>query len=302
MISRHALRIYALAIAAIGNGQVLADNKGLDQSTCQEQADSGWTSFQRGDPTSSQNVARADKASEHAWALRFDEHRWIPIPDAKITQALAQEKDGKLQFILLVEPDSGTYISISWQDNIPIGQALSPEQRKGKDLPADLSELVRNGIKRIGSGVNCLEMTDHAAALAFGEMGAVGIVLATSGNPAVFSLSKDIALAEETQQSNSDLEKRWEAVFLPRTDASDLLQIRWTFKKSSPPLTKDVPMALLVQPDGLSKAPPWSAQLAEAINSRSADKLRKVASQAGWQLRFPFANSPYSRQPQPTTP
>jgi hypothetical protein len=100
MISRRALKIYALAIAAVGNGQVLADDKGLDQSACQEQADSGWASFQRGDPASSQNVARAGKASAQAWPLRFDEHKWIPIPDSKITQAFAQEKEGKLEGVL----------------------------------------------------------------------------------------------------------------------------------------------------------------------------------------------------------
>jgi hypothetical protein len=303
MISRRALKIYALAIAAVGNGQVLADDKGLDQSACQEQADSGWASFQRGDPASSQNVARAGKASAQAWPLRFDEHKWIPIPDSKITQAFAQEKEGKLQYILLVEHDSGAYISISWLGDTPIGQALAPEQRKGRNLPDDLSELVRHGIEKIGSGMNCLEMTDNAAALAFGEMGAVGIALTVSGSPAVFSLDKNTALAEETRPMNSDLEKRWEAAFLPQTSGSDILQVRWTFKKNSPLPAKDVPMALLVNPDRLSIAPPWSTQLAEAIKLRSAAKLREVANRTGWQLRFPsFANSPYSRQPQPTTP
>jgi hypothetical protein len=170
-------------------------------------------------------------------------------------------------------------------------------------LPDDLSELVRHGIEKIGSGMNCLEMTDNAAALAFGEMGAVGIALTVSGSPAVFSLDKNTALAEETRPMNSDLEKRWEAAFLPQTSGSDILQVRWTFKKNSPLPAKDVPMALLVNPDRLSIAPPWSTQLAEAIKLRSAAKLREVANRTGWQLRFPsFANSPYSRQPQPTTP
>jgi hypothetical protein len=66
------------------------------------------------------------------------------------------------------------------------------------------------------------------------------------------------------------------------------------FLKDALATVKDAPLTLLTQPNRLAKAPPWAAQLAEVLTTRSADKLRKLASQAGWLVQFPFEKSPYA--------
>lgn len=286
----------AIVIAIIGGTNALADDKGIDQSSCQDAVNFGWPSLQRGDSTTDAAIARINAASVSAWPLKLDDHRWIPMPNGKITKVAAREKRGRLEYMFIMQADSNAVISLSWMQNTSVGSAFPPNKRS--DLPADTAELVRRGIQLVGMIPNCLEMTDQAVAQAFAAMGDVQAVLTDFGSSIIYSLNKDIVLAEETQPRNSDLEKHWESAYLPQSGADDILQVHWMFRKDATTTIKDVPLTMFVQPDRLTKAPPWATQLADAVRTRDANKLRNVADQAGWQLFFPFAR----KEPQLSTP
>ena len=285
---------FLLAFAAwLALSQIaVADN--IDLTACQGQR-KDWASIRQGDVATKAIRMRADQARRNTWALQLDEHLRIPFPEGRITTVAASEKNGRVQFLFFIAKESHWSLHLSWLENTPIGATLKHKTPENELLPEDEAGLLRQVIKHIGHNPPCLEMTGHAAALAFAEMGSAAVFFPTSGARTVFSgISSDMALEEETSPRNSSGEKHWYAIFYPYQKSPDILQVHWIFQKQAPSKLGDVPLTALYQASDFGNSPPWSAALAAAIRSRSISDLRVLAQRVGWKLTImrPHATPP----------
>jgi hypothetical protein len=150
------------------------------QTTCQDQVALGWSSIRPGNSSDFKTLTRIATAEKSTRSLILDNRRWLPIPNGKIKTVATTEERGALKTLIFASTESGWSMSIDWPENYPIGGETSSFLVGGQELPANQVELLKWGVKRVGSPINCLVLADYPAAVAIAEVAETGLNLASA--------------------------------------------------------------------------------------------------------------------------